>query len=378
MTHLNHAACAAAAIGSMLMLAPAGLWAGFIQTNLTSDIPGMAANTDPNLKNPWGMSFGPTTPFWVSNQVTGTSTLYMGNGAAVPLVVTVPPTMGVPAGPTGQVFNSTSAFIESDGTKASFIFDTLSGTIDAWNGGNGTTAQIMATAPGVYTGLALDPASDRLYAANFATNHIDTYDSTFAPTTTSGGFIDPNPIAGYSPYNVAMVSGQLYVEYDEVNPTTHQPQAGNGLGYVDVFDTNGNFVKRFATDGPLNAPWGITVAPSGFGGFGGDILIGNFGNGEINAFNATSGAFDGTITDAAGKPIVNDFLWALGFRTGGPGVNPNALYFTAGINNQADGLFGSITTPEPGTLAAGIVVLALLFGARFRRLGAAWLSLRGM
>jgi uncharacterized protein (TIGR03118 family) len=350
---------------ALVALAVPALNAGFVQTNLTSDIPGLAANLDPNLKNPWGMSFSPTSPFWSSNQVTGTSTLYTGAGTPLSLVVTVPPTTGIPAGPTGQVFNSTTAFIDGNGTKASFIFDTLSGTLDAWNGMDGTTAEIMHAAPGAsYTGLALDPATDRLYAANFATGQIDTYNSSFAPTATTGGFIDPNAMAGYSPYNVQTVNGLLYVEYDQVNPTTHRPQFGAGLGYVDVFDTNGNLLKRLASGGVLDAPWGIAMAPAGFGGFGGDLLVGNFGNGEINAFNPTTGAFAGTITDASGNPIVNSGLWALEFRTGGPGVNPNALYFTAGINGEADGLFGSITTPEPGTLAAGLIGLALLLRRR--------------
>ena len=366
MQRLYFAGRAAVLLGSMLTLAAPGLRAGFIQTNLASDISGLAANFDPNLKNPWGMSFSGSSPLWVSDQGAGVSTLYSGAGVPVSLVVTVPPTTGAPIGPTGQVFNSTTAFIEGDGTKASFIFDTLAGTIDAWNSGNGTTAQVMDTTTGALTGLALDPASQHLYAANFATGAIDVYNSSFSPTTVSGGFVDPNALAGYSPYNIQLVNGELYVEYDLVNPTTHQPQAGAGLGYVDVFDTNGNFVQRLATGGSLNAPWGVTQAPAGFGGFGGDILIGNFGNGEINAFNPVSGAFAGTITDAAGNPIVNSDLWAIEFPAGGPGVNPNALYFTAGINNQADGLFGSITTPEPGTLAAGLAALALLLKRRHK------------
>jgi uncharacterized protein (TIGR03118 family) len=353
---------AAFLLGSMLLLATPALRAGFIQTNLVSDIPGMAANTDPNLQNPWGMSFSATSPFWVSDQATGVSTLYSGTGAPVSLVVTVPPTTGVPTGPTGQVNNSTTGFVLANGNPANFIFDTLAGTIDAWNGG--TTATIEATAPGSYTGLALDPTSERLYAANFATGNIDVYNSTFSPTTVPGGFVDPNAIAGYSPYNVQMINGMLYVEYDEINSTTGRPQPGTGLGYVDVFNTNGNLVQRLTTGGALDAPWGITQAPAGFGGFGGDLLIGNFGNGEINAYT-TSGSFVGTITDASGNPIVNSGLWALDFRTGGPGVNTEALYFTAGINGEADGLFGSITTPEPGTWAAALAGLLLLL--RFRR-----------
>ena len=358
---------ALAALSFMALAAP-GLRAGFIQTNLASDVTGLAANFDPNLKNPWGMSFSATSPFWVSNQGSDNSTLYTGTGAPQALIVTVPPTTGVPTGPTGQVFNSTTAFVEKDGSAASFIFDTLAGTIDAWNSGNGIpvgTAEQEASATGSYTGLAIDATTERLYAANFATGNIDVYNSSFGSTMVSGGFVDPNAMAGYAPYNIQEINGLLYVEYDEVN-AMGRPQAGNGLGYVDVFDTNGVLQKRLITGGALDAPWGITLAPAGFGNFGGDLLVGNFGNGEINAFNATSGAFVGTITDNSGNPIVNDGLWALDFRTGGAGVNPNALYFTAGINGEADGLFGSIATPEPGTWALGLAALTLLRYVRRR------------
>ncbi|MBV8553729.1 MAG: TIGR03118 family protein [Acidobacteriaceae bacterium] len=323
------------------------------QINLVSDVPGMAAHTDPNLKNPWGVSFAPASPFWVSNQVTGTSTLYTGTGTKVPLTVSIP--LG---NPTGQVFNSTKGFKLSDGSKALFIFDTLSGTIDGWNGGAGTTALQVVSKPGaLFTGLAL--AADRLYAAD-ATGHIRVYNSSFHPVTLSGGFKDPNAIAGFVPFNIEAIHGDLYVTYAEL--TSH----GTGLpgGYVDVFHTNGDFVRRVATGGPLYAPWGMTVAPAGFGSFGKDLLVGNFGNGEILAYDPTTGAFLGTLNDEHGHPIVNDFLWTLAFRTGGSGVNTNALYFTAGINNQKDGVFGSIIpTPEPGAfllVAAGLAGLALL------------------
>ena len=333
----------------------------YVQTNLVSDIPSLAAFTDSNLKNPWGMSYTATSPFWISNQATGTSTLYTGTGSPQSLVVTVGPG-GTPSGPTGQVSNATSTFIENDAAKASFIFDTLAGTIDAWNSGDGTTAEVMHTTPGaVYTGLAMN--STNLFAANFAAGTINSFNTSFAAATLPGSFIDPNLPFGYSPYNVALINNLLYVEYDSVNSTTHQPQAGAGLGLVDVFDTSGNFLQRLITGSALNAPWGVTLAPAGWGSFGGDLLVGNFGNGEINAFNPSTGAFIGTVSGANGNPLVNSGLWAIGFRTGGTGVDANALYFTAGINNQADGLFGAIDpAPEPQSLVL-LAIGAALIGA---------------
>jgi uncharacterized protein (TIGR03118 family) len=323
--------------------------ASFAQTNLVSDIPGMAAFTDPNLKNPWGMSFSATSPFWVSNQVTGTSTLYSGTGVPNPLVVTVPP-----GSPTGQVFNSAGAgnFANpSNGNAATFIFATLAGTIDVWNGG--TAAVAATTVPGaVFTGLALanNGAGNFLYAADFAGGKIQVFNSSFAATSLSGNFVDPNLPAGFSPYNVQNVGGKLYVQYAAVDPITHQASAVAGQGIVDAYDLNGNLISRLVSaGGTLNAPWGVAIAPAGFGNFGGDLLIGNFGDGKINAFNALTGAFQGTLTDISGNPIVNSGLWGIAF--GNSAANPNALYFAAGINGQADGLFGNIqAVPEPGAL----------------------------
>lgn len=329
----------------------------FGQTNLASDVPGLAAFTDPNLKNPWGMANSVTSPFWLSNQDAGNSTLYIGNGMPQSLVVTVPPT-GTPSGPTGIVFNGTTGFVLGDGSSANFIFDTLAGTIDGWNGGEGTTAVIQHTAPGaVYTGLALNDTT--LYAANFAAGTIDVYNSSFAPTTLPGNFVDPTLPSGYSPYNIALINGVLYVEYAVVNPMNGMPVRAVGLGIVAEFDTNGNYITTFVNGGAgslLDVPWGITIAPAtGFGTFSGDILIGNFGNGEINAYN-TSGVFQGTISDSLGNPIVNANLWAIEFRTGGTDVNPDALYFDAGIDNQTEGLFGAITVvPEPGSF--GLILI---------------------
>ena len=334
----------------------------YVQTNLVSSVSGLAAFTDPNLKNPWGMSFSAGSPFWISDQATGLSTLYNGNGSINALVVSTPPS-GTPSGATGQVNNGTSTFIESDAVKASFIFDTLAGTIDAWNAGDGTTAEVMHTTAGaVYTGLTMTPTD--LYAANFASGNIDVFNTSFSPTTVAGGFADSNLPSGYAPYNVALINGLIYVTYVQVNSTTHKAQAGAGLGYVDQFSTSGVLMQRLISNGALNAPWGITLAPAGWGSFGGDLLVGNFGNGQINAFNPTTGAFVGTVSDGNGNPLVNSGLWSIGFRTGGPNVDTNALYFTAGINGEADGLFGAIDpAPEPGSwilLGAGGSLIAII------------------
>lgn len=342
----------------LLSLSPALSFAdSFTQTNLVSNVPGLAATTDPNLKNSWGMSFAPTSPFWISNQASGTSTLYDGAGAIVPLVVTVPGT-SPPTGPTGTVFNGTPGFALPGGGATNFIFDTLGGTIAGWS--SGTTAVTVVATPGaVYTGLALASSggSNFLYAAD-STGQIRVFNSSYQPVNLTGNFTDPNAVAGFVPFNIQLIGSSLYVTYAKL---TAQGAALPG-GYVDVFNTDGTFVKRQATGGPLFAPWGITLAPSNFGSFGGDLLIGNFGSGEIDAYNPITGAFLGTLDGANGMPLVNDNLWALNFRTGGANVNTDALYFTAGINNQQDGLFGDITasTPEPATfLLDGLGVFAL-------------------
>jgi len=372
-TRFSRVAAAVLFAGSAIAFLSQPAWAGFIyvQSNLVSNGAVPAANTDPNLINPWGLAFSATSPFWVSDQGTGVATLYSGAGVAIPLVVSIPSGSTPPTGPTGQVFNSapTGSFPVS-GTSAKFIFDTLSGTIDAWNAG--TTAAVEATTAGaVYTGLALDNASTSyyLYAANSAgTGSIDVYDSNFNKVTLSGDFVDPNAIAGYVPFNIQNIGGTLYVEYAELGPTGI-PIAGS-TGYVDEFDSSGNFITRLTSGGALDAPWGITLAPAtGFGTFSGDLLIGNFGNGEINAFNPTTGAFLGTLTNASGAPIVNQYLWALDFGNGGTGFSSTSLYFTAGVNNQTGGLFGSIAavaTPEPATLPIAAVGLLsiLLVGLR--------------
>jgi uncharacterized protein (TIGR03118 family) len=340
----------------------------YSQVNLVSDVPGLAAHTDPNLKNPWGVSFSPTSPFWISNQASNTATLYDGAGNLVLLVVSIPPS-GFPTGPTGQAFNGTSSFNLPDGSPASFLFDTLDGRILGWNGGAGTTAVNVSTIAGaVYTGLAIASSggANYIYAAD-NTGHITVFDASFSNvtgTTFAGKFVDPNPVAGFHPFNIQNIGGNLYVTYAAVTAQ------GVGLpgGFVDEFNSSGTFLKRIATNGLLNAPWGITLAPATFGSFGGDLLIGQFGDGQILAYDPSTDQFLGTINGTNGMPIVNPFLWSLDFRTGGTNVNTDALYFTAGYNNQVDGLFGKIqATPEPGTIALVLSGLSFLGARRLLR-----------
>ncbi len=348
-----------------LLWASGSLFASsFDQTNLVSDIPGIAAATDPHLIDPWGISFSATSPIWVSDRAAGVATVYSGAGVIESLVVTVPPGTAT-TGPTGQIFAGPTTSFTLGGSPASFIFDTLGGTIDAWNSTAGTTAVIEATTPGAsYTGLA--EANNTLYASDFVTGGgINAFSSSYAPETLSGGFTDPTLPAGYAPYNIQNINGKLYVEYAKVTPGLPVALPGGG-GYVDVYDTNGNLLQHLVSNGPLDAPWGIALAPSGFGSFGSDLLIGNFGNGEINAFNPTSGAFLGTLTDSSGNPLVNSGLWAIEF--GNSSANPNALYFAAGINQGNDGLFGDIiAVPEPDTFSFSALGFLSLFGYAWRR-----------
>lgn len=347
-----------AAVGVCMFYGSLNAATVYFQTNLTSDIPGLAANLDPNLKNPWGMSFSATSPFWASDQGTGKATLYNASGAPQALVVTIP--SGTPPGPTGQVFaNVAGTFLLPIGTgtspaPATFIFDTLSGSIAGWNGAQGTTAvaEFTATDGASFTGLAIGAvgASTFLYAADFANGRIDVFNGSFSLATLAGTFTDPTLPAGFMPYNIQNVGGNLYVEYAKVDPVTHRAATTPNTGVVNVFNLNGQFVQRLATNTHLNSPWGVTQAPAGFGSLGGDILVGNFGDGTISAFNPTTLLFDGTLSGSSGDPIVNSGLWAINFRAPGSGFDPNTLFLNAGINGEADGLFAEIQiAPEPST-----------------------------
>jgi uncharacterized protein (TIGR03118 family) len=322
---------------------------GYSQTNLVSDIPGFAAQTDPNLINPWGISESGSSPFWVSDNGSGLATLYSTFGAPQSLVVTIPGVGGKTSTPTGQVFNATTNF-NSD----LFIFASEDGNISGWRGALGTTAQTLFSSSdgAVFKGLAIATIAQGtyLYAADFHNDQITVIPGTGAPALT-GNFVDPTLPAGFAPFNIQNLNGQLYVTYARQDAARHDDVPGAGNGFVDVFDLTGKFVQRLISNGPLDSPWGLAIAPAGFGGAAGDLLVGNFGDGSINAFSLT-GTFIGTLGTAPNAPLINDGLWALTFGNGGNGGNPNTLYLTAGLNNEADGLFAQINAvPEPATLS---------------------------
>jgi uncharacterized protein (TIGR03118 family) len=322
--------------------------AQFAQINLFSNIPGQANTTDPSLVDPWGISFSPTSPVWIANEGSGVATLYNSTTGKQGLVVTIPgPTTGSQGTPTGTVFNSFSGTGAFNGDN--FLFSTLNGQIMGWRGALGTTAEtLVSPSTGVsYTGLAIGSVSGNAYAyaPDFLGGKIDVFKGSAAAPDLPGHFIDPNIPAGYSPFNVQTLNGQLYVSFALQDATTHVPVPGVGQGFVDIFNLDGTFSRRLVSQGALNVPWGMAFAPAGFGQFGGDLLVANNGDGIINAFDPTTGAFIGVLTDAQGHPISNALLLALAFGNG-TSFSSNALLFTAG-----DGLFGEIVaTPLPAAL----------------------------
>jgi uncharacterized protein (TIGR03118 family) len=344
-----------------------GVTNNFVQTNLVSDTPGGANNTDPNLVNPWGVAFSSSSPFWVSDNATGLATLYNSDGVKQGLVVTIPGIGGQPGEPTGVIFNGTVNF-NSD----LFIFAGENGTIAGWRGALGTTAEVLldnSAAESVYKAIATGTTAQGtyLYAADFRNNQITVVPGTGAPALT-GQFRDPNLPAGYAPFNIENIGGKLYVTYALQDAAKMDDVAGAGNGFVDVYDLNGNLSQRLISNGSLDSPWGLALAPTGFGSFSNDLLVGNFGDGTINAFNPSTGAFLGQLDDASGNPLVNPGLWALTFGNGGNGGIASDLYFTAGSAAENHGLLGSLApaspstaTPEPETLMLLTVgVLALL------------------
>jgi uncharacterized protein (TIGR03118 family) len=339
--------------GSLSAVNPALLaGASYIQHNLVSDLPGRADHTDTNLLNPWGISFSATSPFWISDNHSGLSTLYNSSGTPQALVVTIPPPAGgtPPAAPSGTIFNNTRDFIVSGTNAARFIFSTEDGTIAAWASGTNAVLKVDNSARGtVYKGLAAGSSggSNYLYAADFHNGRVDVFDANFSAAALAGSFADATIPAGYAPFNVQNISGLLYVTYALQDADAHDDAAGPGHGFVNVFDTSGRLVKRLASAGVLNSPWGLALAPAGFGGFAGALLVGNFGNGRINAFNPATGAWLGTINDTNGNPLAVEGLWALAFGNGGNGGEPHTLYFTAGPNGETDGLFGSLAPVSP-------------------------------
>jgi uncharacterized protein (TIGR03118 family) len=356
----------------------------YLVHNLVSDLANNADQQDSNLVNPWGIGFGPT-PFWAGNNGTGTATLYSGAGAIIPLVVTIPQAGNAgTAGPvTGVIFNpftsNANAFDVQAGMPALFMFCSEDGVISGWNEAvSGTKASILfdnSKSGAIYTGCALGgtAAAPYLFAANFKTGTVDVYDANLnlnpapynqstlpLPYSTSSSFSNQAIPAGFAPFNVQNIGGTLFVTYARQNAQKHSYAGGPGDGYVAMFNVNGSLISNLVSEGPLNSPWGMAIAPANFGPFSGALLVGNFTDGKINAFSATTGAVLGTLDDTTGNPIAIPGLWSLNFGGGAQSEDPGTLYITAGIgggpNNdpvQSHGLLASIQA-APSFATAGI------------------------
>ena len=297
---------------------------------------------DPNLVNPWGVAFNPTGPLWVADNGTGLSTVYGPQGQIQTLVVTIPPPTGgtPPSAPTGLVFNPTSSFL---GDK--FIFSSEDGTISGWQ--TGTTAVTRAdnaTAHTVYKGLALALRNNvpRLYATDFHNGKVDVYDAAYTKITTTGGFIDPNLPTGFAPFGIQAEGAAIFVTYAKQDANAEDDVKGVGNGFVDVFDFDGVLTKRLISGGALNSPWAIALAPNDFGNLSHDLLVGNFGDGHINAYDPVSGAFSSGVVDTTGAPLIIDGLWGLTFGNDTAGAAHNQLFFTAGPDDEMHGMLGRL------------------------------------
>src|SRR5437899_2290949 len=285
----------------------------YVQHDLVSDGFLPADHVDPNLVNAWGLTAQPASPWWVADNGTDVSTIYTADGTPRPLVVSVP------NAPTGAVSNTGPDFVVGSG-PALFLFATEEGKILGWNGGLGTTAQVVADKSdedAVFKGLAI--AGDRLYATDFHNGKVDVFDGSFGDVNTPGAFVDPSIPAGYAPFGIQNVGGDIFVTYAKQDADRHDDVAGQGLGFVDEFDASGALLGRVATHGQLNSPWGLALAPASFGRFGGDLLVGNFGDGQIPAFERQpTGQFEprGQLRTASGGILTIDGLWALQFGKG--------------------------------------------------------------
>jgi uncharacterized protein (TIGR03118 family) len=384
---IKMAAQSAILTASILGTAVAGLAAGFLETDLVANkspltdsngISHTPAHVDPNLLNPWGLTASSTSPFWVSDNGAGVSTLYDNAGVARSLVVSIPaPPPGDPLGkggtPTGVVFNiaqAAGAFkiskVQANGTTvtapAAFLFATEDGTILGWNPTVDPTHAIIAvpSSGAVYKGLAIATdalGTTRLYATNFHAGTVEVFDTNFVPATPLGAFTDPRLPRNYAPFNIVPVgsasapatAAKLVVTYAVQNAEKHDDVAGMSHGIVDTFDLGGQSLQRLIQHGQLNSPWGVALAPASFGALANQLLIGNFGNGHINAYNPTTGEFVDKMRDPRGQAIVIDGLWSLRVgsnTTGSANFGPGTVFFTAGPNGEADGLFGAIN-PSP-------------------------------
>jgi uncharacterized protein (TIGR03118 family) len=344
-TPLRIAAAVALVAAAVAVLATATTAAernAYVVHNLVSDGGVPADRTDGSLVNGWGLTARAASPWWVSDNGTDVSTLYRADGSKVPL------TVGVPNAPTGAVANETSSF-KVGGAPALFLFDTEEGKILGWNGG--ATATVVKDLSGdgaIFKGLAIasTPSGDFLYATDFHNGQVDVFDGSFGQVINAAAFRDPSIPAGFAPFGIQNVGGTIVVTYAKQDADAKDDVQGQSLGFVDAYDTAGNLIQRIAQRGQLNAPWGIAMAPAGFGRFGGDLLVGNFGDGQINAFERTaSGRFEprGQLRSADGGLLSIDGLWALQFGRGSANNGPiDTLFFTAGPNDESDGLFGTI------------------------------------
>ena len=338
--------------GSSMSAAP-----GFVSTNLVSNTnaaanPYSASNVDPRLLNAWGIAFNPLGFVWVANNGSSTSTLYDGTGARQALVVAIPPGAAGSARPTGIVFNGSPSFQVTQGgvTGASaFIFVGEGGTVSAWSPTVNMTNAILvvdrAAEGKIYTGLAIASVggAPRLYAADFHNGVVDVYDGNFAPVVSAGAFTDPNLPAGYAPFGIQAIGNQILVAYAKQDAQAEDEVAGAGLGVVDVFDAAGTLTARLIVPGgKLNAPWGIALAPANFGPFSNALLVGNFGDGRVNAFDPATGAWLGALADGNGTPIAIDGLWGIAFGNGINDQPTNTLFYGAGPNDENDGVYGRI------------------------------------
>jgi uncharacterized protein (TIGR03118 family) len=337
----------------------------YAQHNLISDVDGVADHTDSNVVNAWGLDAGPTTPWWFSDNGKGKTTLYNVSTGSIVTTFTVPGAGGAQGNPTGLVFNGGPGFVINNGagtSAAGFIFSSEDGTISAFRGNPIITVVPNANAPAhgaIYKGLAIDSrtAGTHLYATDFHNGKIDVFDTSFHLITLAGTFTDPNLLAGFAPFGIQNIRSTLYVTYALQDEDAEDDVPGPGNGFVDAYDLSGNLIGRVASAGELNSPWGLALAPENFGRFSGDLLVGNFGDGRIHAFDPTTltsaGEFEavGLLHSAAGKPIIIDGLWALQFGHGTDSSSANGLtttlFFTAGPDDEEHGLFGTIVLTEP-------------------------------
>lgn len=314
---------------------------------LTADQSTVAPNADPNLVNAWGLAIKPDAPggpaIWVADNGTGMATVYdrTGKALAVKATIPVPGDAAATSAPTGQVYNDSTAFMGD-----AFIFATEDGTLAGWKNGNTALLRADRSASGaIYKGIAIldDAGTKRLAATDFHNGKVDLFDDAYAPVASASLFVDTKLPAGYAPFNVAFLGGHVYVTYARQDANKEDDVKGPGLGYVDRFNPDGSGGTRIASAGVLNAPWALAIAPTSLGALSGTLLVGNFGDGKIHAFDATTGAARGTIVDAQGKDLVIDGLWALepGPKTTSIDLS-QTLFFTAGPNDEAHGLLGMI------------------------------------